>query len=332
MSQEFSQYIKIIGKGQKGSRCLTREEAFTAMRMLLAGEVTGDQRGAFLMLLRTREETPEEVIGFVQACHQLIPQDLATLKPDVDIGCYAGKRRQLPWYLLSAALLAKTGKRVFLHGAHEPGSGRLYASHVLPTLGLQAVTSISEAKSQLDSFNASYLDLGVVLPPLNTLIKLREVFALRSCANTLARLLNPTVAPYCVQGVYHMHLDHKHRHVNEAFTAWDSLCFRGDGGDPEVNSERPTDLFITRKGETETVVLPAFTEKWAMKDREMDIADMLAFWRGDIQHQYGEQAVHATLVSYLMLTDSLSSEEAAKLAVTLWQNRDKQALPFTQSL
>ena len=69
-----------------------------------------------------------------------------------------------------------------------------------------------------------------------------------------------------------------------------------------------------------------------MKDREMDIADMLAFWRGDIQHQYGEQAVHATLVSYLMLTDSLSSEEAAKQAVTLWQNRDKQALPFTQSL
>ena len=53
MSQEFSQYIKIIGKGQKGSRSLTREEAFTAMRMLLAGEVTGDQRGAFLMLLRT---------------------------------------------------------------------------------------------------------------------------------------------------------------------------------------------------------------------------------------------------------------------------------------
>ena len=31
------------------------------MKMVLANEVTGDQRGAFLMLLRTREETPEEV-------------------------------------------------------------------------------------------------------------------------------------------------------------------------------------------------------------------------------------------------------------------------------
>ena len=328
MSQEFSQYIKIIGKGQKGSRSLTQEEAFTAMKMLLAGEVTGDQRGAFLMLLRTREETPDEVIGFVRACHELIPAEIKALKPQVDIGCYAGKRRQLPWYLLSAALLAKSGKKVFLHGAHEPGSGRLYASHVLPTLGLPAVESAAAAKSQLDSQGVTYLDLGIVLPPLNTLIKLREFFGLRSCANTLARLLNPTAAPYCVQGVYHMHLDHKHRHVNEAFRDYASLCFRGDGGDPEVNSERLTELFITRHGETEMPVLPEMTEKWAMKDREMDIDDMLAFWRGDIEHQYCAQAVHATLVAYLMLSEAQSQDEAKLLARSMWEQRDKAALPF----
>ena len=57
MSQQFSEYIKIIGKGQKGSRSLTREEAYHAMKMVLADKVTGEQRGAFLMLLRTREET-----------------------------------------------------------------------------------------------------------------------------------------------------------------------------------------------------------------------------------------------------------------------------------
>ena len=61
MQQPFSEYIKIIGKGQKGGRSLTRDEAYHAMKMVLANEVTGDQRGAFLMLLRTREETPEEV-------------------------------------------------------------------------------------------------------------------------------------------------------------------------------------------------------------------------------------------------------------------------------
>ena len=80
MSQQFSEYIKIIGKGQKGSRSLTREEAYHAMKMVLADKVTGEQRGAFLMLLRTREETPEEVIGFIDACRELLAPDLSTKK------------------------------------------------------------------------------------------------------------------------------------------------------------------------------------------------------------------------------------------------------------
>lgn len=74
------------------------------------------------MLLRTREETPEEVIGFVDACRELIEGDVQTLTPTLDIGCYAGKRRQLPWYLLAVAVLAAEGHRIMLHGAHEPGS------------------------------------------------------------------------------------------------------------------------------------------------------------------------------------------------------------------
>ena len=80
MQQAFSEYIKIIGKGQKGGRSLTRDEAYNAMKMVLAGEVTGDQRGAFLMLLRTREETPEEVIGFVDAVSKSIKLYLDVFK------------------------------------------------------------------------------------------------------------------------------------------------------------------------------------------------------------------------------------------------------------
>ena len=82
MQQPFSEYIKIIGKGQKGGRSLTRDEAYHAMKMVLANEVTGDQRGAFLMLLRTREETPEEVIGFVDACRELIEPEVCSVQLD----------------------------------------------------------------------------------------------------------------------------------------------------------------------------------------------------------------------------------------------------------
>ncbi|WP_414829751.1 glycosyl transferase family protein [Alteromonas sp. H39] len=328
MSHPFSDYIKIIGKGKKGSRSLTEQEAFEAMGMLLRGEVTGEQRGAFLMLLRTQEETPAEVTGFLRACRLLINDDFQRLGVRVDIGCYAGKRRQLPWYLLAVAVLAKVEGPVLLHGAHEPGSGRLYASKVLPALGLPVASDIAEASSSLKRFQAAYLDLGDILPPLDAVIKLREWFGLRSCANTLARLLNPSLAPFAVQGVYHMHLDYKHCRVNEAFPDYDSLCFRGDGGDPEVNAERATDLLITRRGSTELMTFPESSSRWALKDKAMDVQTMLAVWRGEATHAYGNQAILATLASFLMLTRSLSVEAATVQAKALWEQRESTALPF----
>lgn len=329
MSHPFSHYIKIIGKGKKGSRSLTEEEAFDAMGMLLRGEVTGEQRGAFLMLLRTQEETPAEVTGFLRACRALISEELTGLGVKVDIGCYAGKRRQLPWYLLATAIIAKAEGPVLLHGAHEPGSGRLYASKVLPALGLPVAQNVESAREHLNRFQAAYLDLGDILPPLDALIKLREWFGLRSCANTLARLLNPSLAPFAVQGVYHMHLDYKHCRVNEAFPDYDALCFRGDGGDPEVNAERPTDLLLTRAGTTELVTFPETGERWALKDKMMDVLDLLSVWRGEATHDYGNQAIHATLASFLMLIRSISTEEAKAQATALWEQRDKHSLPFS---
>ena len=329
MQLPFSDYIKIIGKGQRGGRNLTREEAYQAMKMVLANKVTGDQRGAFLMLLRTREETPEEVIGFVDACRELIEPEVQTLAPVLDIGCYAGKRRQLPWYLLAVAVLVKNGTRVMLHGAHEPGSGRLYASAVLPTLGLPAVDTVTQAKSQMDEHLVTYLDLSCLLPALDHIIKLREVFGLRSCANTLARLLNPTGAKYCVQGVYHMHLDHKHCRVNENYENIDALCFRGDGGDPEVNGERETELFVTRGGKTDEYVLPVIAKRWALKDKTMAVGDMLAVWHGKAESDYGEQAIISSLASYLVLLRSSEVNDAIEEAKLLWQQRDKASLPFS---
>ena len=253
---------------------------------------------------------------------------MKTLTPTLDIGCYAGKRRQLPWYLLAVAILARNGYSVMLHGAHEPGSGRLYASIALPKLGLPEVNSIAQAKQQLTEKGVTYLDLSYLLRALDTIIKLRDVFGLRSCANTLARLLNPTAAKFCVQGVYHMHLDHKHCRVNENYPSIDALCFRGDGGDPEVNGERETELFITRNGKTEEVIMPVLADKWALKDKDMKVDDMLDVWAGKANSLYGEQAILSTLASYLVLLKNCAVTDALTQARQLWAERDKQSLPF----
>ena len=44
----FSEIVRILGKGKKGSRSLTQDEAHRAMKMILAGEVLPIQLGAFV--------------------------------------------------------------------------------------------------------------------------------------------------------------------------------------------------------------------------------------------------------------------------------------------
>ena len=79
----FAEFIRILGKGKKGSRPLTQDEAYRAMSMILAGKVLPVQLGAFLMLMRIKEETPEELAGFVlagrAACNLFAPLSLTAI-------------------------------------------------------------------------------------------------------------------------------------------------------------------------------------------------------------------------------------------------------------
>ena len=56
----FAQYVRILAKGKRASRSLTEAEAYDAMKMIIAGEVEPEQLGAFMMLLRVKEETADE--------------------------------------------------------------------------------------------------------------------------------------------------------------------------------------------------------------------------------------------------------------------------------
>ena len=71
-SEAFKDIIRIVGRGRKLQRDLTREEAENAMRLLLTGGVSEAQVGAFLVTMRVKEETAEEIIGFVRAARAVM--------------------------------------------------------------------------------------------------------------------------------------------------------------------------------------------------------------------------------------------------------------------
>ncbi len=101
----FAQFVRILGRGKTNSRSLTEDEAERAMAMIMRDQVLPAQLGAFLMLLRMKEETAEEIAGFVRAARATFAVPEAAVAVDLDWSSYAGKRRQLPWFLLAAIVL-----------------------------------------------------------------------------------------------------------------------------------------------------------------------------------------------------------------------------------
>lgn len=160
----FAQYIRILGKGRHGTRGLSEDEAYTAMGMVMREEVEPAQLGAFLMLMRVKEETPEEVAGAVRAVRATLDVPADAPAVDLDWSSYAGKKRHLPWYILATLLLAQNGIRTFVHGAAGHTAGRIYTKDVLPALGLPVATSLQEAARQLESDNVTYLDIEHLSP------------------------------------------------------------------------------------------------------------------------------------------------------------------------
>ncbi|MFT4939465.1 MAG: anthranilate phosphoribosyltransferase [Paraglaciecola sp.] len=320
---DFKYFIRIIGRGQRAGRTLTQQEAFAAMTMVIKNEVTPEQKGAFLMLLRVREETSEELAGFTQAFRQFNLLGVNQLEIDLDMGCYAGKRRHLPWFLLAVMTLAQTGKRIFLHGSHEPDSKRLYLSEVLPALGFAVSENVTDAAKQLDSNGFAYMELSQVNSQLDNIIQLRAQFGLRSCANTLARILNPSNATYSLQGVFHRHVDEKHRRTAALLEDANVLCFRGEGGEVEFNPERDVTLHTCRSSNQDCIELSAMNDAWATKPKQLEVSQLIAVWQGN-ENDYAVSAITGTLAVMLVLMEQLDWGTALQKAQQVWSQRNKK--------
>lgn len=160
----FSEYIKITGRGEKGRRPLTQKEAYDALSSYLNGNAELLQLAVLLMLQRVRCETPEEAAGYIQALREKIKPQWQNLDVDLDWPCFAGKKRQPPWLLLAAKVLASKGKRILLHGHNAIDAIKYQVEDACPQLNIKIATTAEQAQSYLNENNICYVPLSAYCP------------------------------------------------------------------------------------------------------------------------------------------------------------------------
>ncbi|NQZ33241.1 MAG: glycosyl transferase family protein [Oceanospirillaceae bacterium] len=319
----FAQYVRILGKGKKGSRSLTLDEAQSAMGMILDDLVRPEQLGAFLMLLRVKEESPEELAGFVQAvrARNSAPDNLHV---DLDWSTYAGKKRQLPWFLLTALLLAENGHKVFMHGARGHTAGRIYIQDVLSLFNLPSCEDWQQVSEALDSQNFAFMGIASLAPKVSDIIQMRAIFGLRSPVHTLCRMLNPLLSKCSVDGVFHPAYAPMHQQTSAILGVENSLTIRGDGGEAEVRPDANCEIRWIKNKQLSEQQWPRIYPKREVRESELNVENLVQLWRGELTHAYGEGAVISTLAATLVLLGVCVEFDAAQTkASDMWKSRNK---------
>ncbi|GBE90435.1 anthranilate phosphoribosyltransferase family protein [Nostoc cycadae] len=119
MSNIFRELLKKVGSGNHTGENLTRTEAAIATKMMLLGEATPAQIGAFLIAHRIKRPTGAELAGMLDAYDELGAklQAIPSASPVIVLGIpYDGRTRTAPISPVTALLLAAAGQPVVMHG------------------------------------------------------------------------------------------------------------------------------------------------------------------------------------------------------------------------
>ncbi|MEQ8665433.1 MAG: glycosyl transferase family protein [Rhodospirillales bacterium] len=327
----FAPFLRIVAKGRTLGRALDRAEAADAMRLILEDKVEPMQLGAFLLVLRYREETPGELAGFVDAARAYVAADASLPVPDLDWPSYADRHRQQPWFVLAALLLAANGIKVLMHGIdgyHDgPGGGMAPTRPVLRALGIEPSASLAEGARRMADHGFAYVGTEQFLPAVEKMFHLRPVLGLRTLVNTYARAVNPLAARAQMQGVVHPPYRGLHRETAVLLGQSDAAIFKGGGGEAQRNPLKPCEIFAIRDGDAVDITFPAFlrdvSHDWRSESLEPE--RVAALWRGELTDPAPEAAVVATAALGLWLTGRAgSAAEADEMADTLWRDRPRE--------
>ena len=297
------------------------------MRIILAAEAAPEALGALLMLMRYRGESAGEIAGFVDAVgERLAGHGWRGIGAALDWPSFAaGRTRGAPLFVLSAKLVAQAGYPVHLHGYNSHQGTNASVRDALGPLGIKTCETPEAAKAALAEERIAYTPLEALSPEVFDLLKLRAKFNLRSCINTVARMMNPSSAPAAVQGVFHPSYRDLQSDASLLLGRQTLSVIKGGGGEFERHPSKAVLAYGLRAGaKTEVTAPPLMDETRRLHEADAPDITPAALWSGAQEDDFAAATVIGTagLALYTLgAADDVAS--ADKLAARLWAERNK---------
>jgi len=229
---------------------LTREESEFAMDIIMKGDATPAQIGAYLVALRMKGETIDEITGAVLAMRKAsvkVPiRDRS--KPIFDIVGTGGDGAQtFNISTASAFILAGCGFKVAKHG-NRAASSRCGSADVLSALGLNLELTSEQVGGAIDEIGIGFMFAPKFHPAMKHAVGPRKEIGQRTIFNVLGPLTNPAGADMQLTGVYSASLVTPIAETLRALGTKGAIILHGAGGTDELNTIGSNKICELREG------------------------------------------------------------------------------------
>lgn len=196
--QTVKPLLQLIAEGET----LTQAQAESAMHQMLRGEASPEKIAAFLMGLRARGETIDELTGFTKVMREYaVPVDTGDLNP-IDL-CGTGGDHAGTFNISTAAsfVAAGAGVPVAKHG-NKGVSSSSGSADVLSALGVRADLGADEVSRCLHETGIAFLFAPQFHPALRHVGPVRAALGVRTFFNILGPLCNPAAVKRQLVGAF----------------------------------------------------------------------------------------------------------------------------------
>jgi len=181
---------------------LTRAQAYDTMGEIMRGEATQAQIAGFLVALRAKGETADEIAGCAEAMREHVLQVRPARADLVDIVGTGGDGANTFNISTAAALVAAgAGAAIAKHG-NRAASSASGSADVLEALGFRLDLPPARIERSIDELGFGFLFAQAHHPAMKHAAPVRRELATRTVFNVLGPLTNPAGARALMLGVY----------------------------------------------------------------------------------------------------------------------------------
>ncbi|MDU2065410.1 MAG: anthranilate phosphoribosyltransferase [Sporomusaceae bacterium] len=230
-------------------RNLSKAEADEAMTVIMSGQATEAQIGAFLTALRLKEETSEEIAGFAAGMRRQAEGIQCTL-PDMIDTCGTGGDGTGTFNVSTTAafVLAGGGVPVAKHG-NRGISSSCGSADVLTELGIAVDMAPKRTEEAIHSLQIGFLYAPVFHKAMKYAAGPRRELGFRTVFNLLGPLTNPAKVERQMIGVYDKKLTEKVAQALLDLGTKQAMVVHSFDGMDEISTSAPTCIAEVKAGQ-----------------------------------------------------------------------------------